>query len=411
MRAVDSPRTNIQQTLRDLVLKRNHEFCSCCGDKLTYRCTECCCKYTIFFDDNSRSKWSRILFSSSIQEHDRCFDADHLVCVETNPGPGQLVLYKAPNQNSSSKNQVVVVKKKAAKGKKRSQNNSNSRSSGKSSSSASSSYLRSVLAPCTGPARIPDISCIASDTIQLVADLTYSTNAAGYAGGYINLLPNPQYLVEGSTTTDATFAFGAVNSFPQAAIITSSALLCRVVSACIDISYIGSTMNNQGQLVFSSVLGFTQNETAFFSLDTMQNGRSNWTTPLKNGGSSFYRPFDNSCLEYKQPGSTNTVGILQFHVTGAQPSTAIANVRFTVNLEFIRKFDSGTGEVRSHSPSVDLNGLGNAVSFANTVPPYAPASIASKANSAFAMAKDTLASVFGVARELYGAGKFISQFV
>lgn len=322
-----------------------------------------------------------------------------LVCVETNPGP------KSKKGNSSQpkkkKTVVVTVPRTVKKSLMKSLGGN---------SSAAAQYLKSILSPCVGAARIPDMSCIPSDTMSLLFESTFTTNATGNCGAIVNLLNAPTFKVESSGSIDSAFAFSSAGPFAALATLTAQAQVNRIVSACIDVQYVGSSLNNQGQLVFASTLGFKQNETDYGSLGSIQNGRTNMTIPLRNGGSVFYRPYDASCFDYGTLSGTSSVGQLQFHVTGAQASTAVISVRIQVNVEYIRINDT-TQNSENLAIVADPQRLAEAVVKANQVPSILSRETADKAYNAFKSAANTFSVVSDIATKLYSGSKTIGMYL
>lgn len=244
-------------------------------------------------------------------------------------------------------------------------------------SQASCQYLATVLAPCAGNARIPDMSCLPSFLQTLDDEFTVVTNANGCAGIFLGLYNlnatasiGPNWVYENAASTDATFAY-TTNSTPTGvASATAAARASRLVSACLDITYIGSDLNNSGLLSGVSNWSF---DPAPLSQSAVSSGRMSSSCRVKDGMSIIYRPGDSTSFDYQPTNVTKFYGSLCFHASGLSTGASF-RCRMRLNYESLPStdtFDLSTSEVRQ---PVDPVGMARAITAAQDVKPVVTSS-------------------------------------
>lgn len=334
---------------------------------------------------------NRLLRPKVKRKRNSAFD---LVGIESNPGPNKSKKSKQSKTQKKQQQTIPVVRK--VKNKNQSIPNQNS------TSTAAALYLRSVLQPCVGGARIPDMTCIPTGIFTCKRDLHLTTSANGVAGIFLNLKADPNYNEELSTSTNTTFAHTSVITLNSDAINLGAV---RVVSACIDVQFAGSTQTDQGLVATYSLAGYgATSESLPTDQTTLLNLRSNKVFPLREGASVFYRPIDPSSFEFRSTANNQTYGYLGFHVSGAATGQLIiANI--TVNLEYIPKSDSSDRESASHTRSpVDIVGHSQALASAATVPQHMNA----KQSQSLVQ---RLESFVGTVASVYQIGKTVAAMV
>lgn len=222
-------------------------------------------------------------------------------------------------------------------------------------------YLASILYPCSGNARIPDLNCLPTGLVTCTAELQLGVSAAGSGGIVVNMGTLPNYNTENlATTTDLAYTFNAATNFPGAAGFSANWQAARVVSACLDFMYVGTTLTDSGILIGSSYGSFNGvGETQATSVTTQFVTRCNETYRVPAGISVVYRPSDLECFNFRTITTGTGYGALQVHITGANPLT-VFKVSMTINYEAVPTVDSlanSTGATVT-SPS-DPIGLGN----------------------------------------------------
>lgn len=300
---------------------------------------------TIAFEDN-RNGWRRYnlsiqsLFRTSYKfKRDRNGSFD-LVGVELNPGPnpnGKKGKGKGKQQqvaNNNPKPKPQAQKKKQA-----------SPPTAKGSSlysPAANRYLASVLTPCAGNARVPDYNCMPTGLVTLKQELVLGVSAGGVGGIVTNLCTAPSYNTENlATTTDAVFAFNATTVMSGEVAFTASWQASRLVSACLDIEFLGTTLTDSGLITGVTYGSFNGTaETQAGSLTNLLACRVSDSHRLSKGISVIYRPSDSTSLNFRQNGTFGAFyGALQVHISGAQ-ATATYRATITQNYECIPASDT-----------------------------------------------------------------------
>jgi hypothetical protein len=376
--------------------------------------------------ENSRfdPKENKILFSDrstkliAINRQRRTLNrAYDLVCVELNPGEGGKPGKKSKSGRKGNNNQNTRVKNLANGAVVRQQRKGGPISAtSESHSPEAGAYLRSVLAPCAGNARIPDLNTIPTVLATLTQELSSTVNASGVGGINFGIYSNvPQYLLENpATTTDGAFTYNAAVNMTAAGTFTNTYSFCRVVSACLDVTFTGATLSDQGIMVgwttscFNGVL-----ETSVTSLASAQSYRMNQTNRTKDGMSVFYRPNDASSFLFKSTGATNSFGLLGVHMTGLAASAPFS-AKLTVNYECIPALDTifaaTTNNVLKNSP-VDVPGYSKAVSYASQVRPFTTAQNAVKLTNSLSTIGNNLSTIWAAGKAIFGGMSYGSKLL
>lgn len=235
-----------------------------------------------------------------------------------------------------------------------------------------SHWLASLVAPLVyegGQARIPDTISYPTCTSTIQLELTQSANTAqGQLGGVLCLTSNgPRYFAEDptspfsfiSTTVANNYTYGGTTALGNT-LIPGAYNLClnytayRIVAAGIQVEFIGSDSNNQGQITASYQTSSDVSLNAAFYLGTqaaMENARTNYTGPAKDGANVHWIPLDmEDCVfgDATTPASTmfyprrwtpasaayagtKNYGGLQWHAQGLS-STSAAQFRVTIRI-------------------------------------------------------------------------------
>jgi hypothetical protein len=339
--------------------------------------------------------------------------AFELVGVELNPGPGPKDSKPKPKgkgkkNTGKAKGGVIVRLVKPQRG-------TNTNVNGYTAEAAA--YLRTVLAPCAGNARIPDFNCLPTTLTTFTQDISWTTNASGIGGGYVTLGSIPTYTGENTgTTTDSTFTYTASNQFTGVTAYQAAYKFSRLVSACVDIMYTGSTLNDGGIVVGWTLAGLIgTSEDAPTSVVTAQATRSNQTSRIREGLSLFYRPTDSTCFDFRDTGANYTVGILGFHFTGLAASTNL-QVKVTLNFECIPKVDTLSSAMTNMSgglkPSpVDPAGHAKAVSLISSQKPFTSFHQAEQLTKSMSNTANNLHSVWETAKSIFGIAATVGKYL
>lgn len=321
-----------------------------------------------------------------------------LVGVETNPGPNPRRIgpqTQAQATRAAKKNS----RKKAKKSAKRSSRPFMSRGANAPLSSVASQYLATVLAPCSGNARIPDFNCMPTFLASVEEELSLTANVNGVLGlqvgiGAIRSASNNTYTFENASSTDAVFAYSVSSSIVGIDTLSTNVSATRLVSACLDVTYLGTSNQDSGMVVGASYAGFSTGiaEALPASFSALSAGRVSTTNRTRDGCTITYRPVDSSSFDFRTPLSTTArQAYLIMHATGLPVGVAM-RVKVRQNFECLGYTDSldlTTGSVRS---PVDPTGLAVAVSEAQGYPQVVPratgASLTTHLRSAFDLAKD-----------------------
>lgn len=342
--------------------------------------------------------------------------AYELVGVELNPGPGGEnrkgfigPKNKPKKKNNKQKGRGANVMT-TANGSilRRIAPNHPISSTGEKHSSEAGAYLRTVLAPCAGNARIPDLNTLPTALFTLSQEISTTVNASGIGGVVFSLISNnPSYSLENpATTTDAAFTYSASNTLTGNNSLANSYGWIRVVSACLDITYTGATLSDQGVAIGWTRSAFSGSlEVALGNVSQVQAGRQNQTHRVKDGISVFYRPNDAGSFAFKPTNGANNFGELAVHLTGLAASAPYM-IKVTANFECIPSVDTISSAYLSSGsmkPSpVDISGYSKAVSYAAQVKPFATAQNAVNLTNSLASAGNNLMSIWNLGKQILG---------
>lgn len=330
-----------------------------------------------------------------------------LVGVELNPGPT-----KGKKKKVVSK---AAKKPKIVQRKPKLQSVTNKNVNGYTPESAA--YLRSVLAPCSGNARIPDFNTTPTVLCTLTQEITVGTSAGGVGGVIFDVSTTPSFITENvATTVDSAITYNGSTALTGQATLLAQFAEVRVVSACLDTFFMGSTNNDQGLAVgwqYSVFAGALEGGTPT-TLTAIQSSRSNQTIAARKGISVFHRTTDFGNLNFQPTATTVSFSRLGVHFTGVAANQSFY-CKFTVNFECIPKIDTfALGSTVSGGPQpspVDLIGFTKATNIAVRTPPYLDSAHTQSLTSRMAGAANNIASVWATAREIFGfaqqAGKLL----
>jgi len=311
-----------------------------------------------------------------------------LVGIESNPGPDPktvtttTVTVKPSNQQNQKKNNGNNKKKK-------NNNNRNNISVGPKTgiTDKAGQYLRSVLQPCSGNARIPDYNCTPTALVTLQQFVVLGISGGGVGGLKFSLDPYTRYYSENlATTSDAAITYNAATGLSGTSAFTTNYSFARLVSACLDIEFLGTTLTDSGLVIGVSLGAFNSSpEILPLTSDSCLSCRVVDSHRFANGMSVFFRPNDSSSFDFATPnsGASNRWGALIIHISGAA-STATYRAKMTMNWECMPLYGTVSNSMPqgSYSPSpVDPVGHAQAVNVISTVKPIMTLARAEKITS------------------------------
>lgn len=336
-----------------------------------------------------------------------------LVGVETNPGPTHMKNNK-PSTAKAVKGKATKSKSKPRKQGSTQVSNSFQKSAYPGGSKAAVSYLKSVLAPCIGNARIPDMNCIPTVLYTVTQELSIASSAGGVGGITLSCSPSASYATESAASTDAAFAYNASVALTG---VTSAATIysyTRVVSACIDLTFMGSVQFNAGMSTGWSLASFAgAGETGPASLAAAQTTRINRSGRVADGLSIFYRPSDSTCFDFRNISATNPYGTLGLHFSGMSAAT-LTHVKLTINFEGVPNVDSfspGLSGMNAQPSPVDPTGHAVAVAAAASRFPIMSKVESSSLNSQLSSVGDTFSQVLEIGKTIFKAAEFVGGFL
>lgn len=271
---------------------------------------------------------------------------------------------------------------------------------------ASGAYLRSILAPCSGNARIPDMNCLPTALVTLKQEILSSVTPAGIGGMITEIGTVPNYALENpSTTVDIAFTYlGTVNLTGVTAMQASYAY-ARPVSACVEVTFTGNSQTDSGVIIgwtLGSMAGGV--EAGPTSVNGAFASRSNQSQKFRDGIGLFYRPADSTSFDFRSTASNYTFNRLGFHITGAAPSSPFV-ASITINYECVPSIDTfspATTITDSVKPSpVDPAGHAVAVNYAAKTKPFTTFEQAQKATASMALTANDIASVISAAKAIF----------
>jgi len=364
---------------------------------------------TIFREDN-RTGWRRYplsiqtVFRSNKIKRNRN-DSFDLVGVESNPGPKITEITTVTNgkrksgakkKGKQSQTRLIVRKPKAS-------TSGNTNVNGY--SPAAFNYLKSVLAPCTGNSRIPDMNCLPTALVTVTQDVTFMCSGSG-VGGFQFTCNNLSsfYAEDPATTTDAAFTYLAPVNLTGCTTMATVASFARLVSACADTIFTGATLSDAGTITGVTTGAMAGgSETFSTTLAAMLTKRSHQYNRVREGISLFYRPTDSTSFDFKTVITASTYGGLQAHVTGAQ-GNQVFNVKLTLNYETVintSTFGPTMSIIPQQNSPVDPVGHARAVSQIASTRPFATHQQALSNNSFWDKVKPYAHAAIDFAQEVY----------
>jgi len=191
------------------------------------------------------------------------------------------------------------------------------------------------------------MDCQLSGTATLQVSRVISTGSTGDA---ITVLFSPQtpYQVLNwatNSTVGGTLTYGSWQSVDGYAALNGATQAVRVVSAIMEVEYVGTTAQDSGIIVCGQQLGVHDikptDASGYGAFNSVGNFR---TFPYRQGARVLYRPIDNTDLEYSDTDHTqdayNTyIGhypqSLTVQITGAASNVASCKVFCKVNYEVL----------------------------------------------------------------------------
>jgi len=200
-------------------------------------------------------------------------------------------------------------------------------------------YLLSVGDPENHMSIIPDLTTFPRATIQVRTVGTMTTNAAGagtmYFGPSLNnggeITDNAIFTYDASTVTKANF-----NVHGYGTSLANNVGSYRVVSMCVNVKYIGSALNNQGQCA----IGCMPPTDAIFVFPTNFSEVAEYNYAAVNsaaqGAYQIWMPAgagDFAVNDFTATRSSQDTPVIAFAVRGCQVSAPVFNVTWTMNIE------------------------------------------------------------------------------
>lgn len=269
-------------------------------------------------------------------------------------------------------------------------------------------YLKSIIQPCSGNARIPDLNTVPTVLYTYTTEGTLASGNNGAGGLRVTVGMVPGMVMESPTSTDGLIAFNTSIVLSDLASSLQNYSFCRPVSACLDVWYVGSDYSNQGVITGYSNTSFSgAQESAPTTYTGVLAMRCSDTYRLKEGASTFYRPSDSSAFLFRAPTSTITYGDFGVHLSGAVASTTVCRYRFTINYECVVANDTSTFGTADPSP-VDPASTAKAVSIASRVKPIYNHNEASWLTKAMQSVANNWETVVAVANTAKNVAKFVA---
>lgn len=178
-------------------------------------------------------------------------------------------------------------------------------------------YIASIMYPGSGQGvKIPDFNLYPTVTAHTEQEGTFSCSAAGNGGMLVRLHagtgPGPTSggggaitLQNPATTTDLAFTYLAdtnVRSNPAA--FAASYAFCRLVSASLEVQYVGNDNNNSGRIVQGILVKNEYLAATYVSFNSILQSRDNLCCAVTGGAFMRYRPVDESSFDFVDVTST-----------------------------------------------------------------------------------------------------------
>lgn len=241
----------------------------------------------------------------------------------------------------------------------------------KSSDIVAAEYAATLLYPggVTG-VKIPDFSLYPTVTAHTENEATFTCSAAGDGGMLVRMSPGrgngsvagaggSVQLQNPATTAGNAFTYNAaLNVRTQPAAFAASYQMCRLVSASVEVDYIGNDNNNQGRLASAVLIREELNlsPTDFDSFAEVLTARDCQSNTVSTGIMCRYKPLDELSFNFCSLGDTfayNEHFTVLIAVTGAANAAAF-RYKIVANWECVTKsdqYDQPIGSMIDTSPS------------------------------------------------------------
>lgn len=218
-------------------------------------------------------------------------------------------------------------------------------------SKESTDYIASILKPGSKKCvRIPDYCLYPTATSHTEVEGTFVGNGNNVcqlvvtlqAGGLGGDGWGGQIYTSSAASTDALFAYGAATAVrTQSTAYFNSYFSSRLVSASLEIQYIGNDNNNQGRLIGATLV---KDEYLFVNFDTTNEilqARDQMSVAPQDGLFLRYRPIDESCFNFVKTNDSTTPPVCAFIVaaTGIAGANAPFRYKLSCNWENIVRSD------------------------------------------------------------------------
>jgi len=212
-------------------------------------------------------------------------------------------------------------------------------------------YLLSLLYPPVSSAKIPDPTTLPTYVATMTADetITCGTNGSGGIrlalmsfGGASSTTYSTCYLLEDpATTTDAVITYLTHSFFAGGTSFAASAIASRLVSASLEVEYMGSSLNDSGRIMGASLFSTRYIAEALPTSTSLILGcRDNVSVRNSEGLFLRWKPTDATCDDFAGAVAvTNTLGGLLVHISGAASGSSY-RARMVCNYECIPKSDT-----------------------------------------------------------------------
>jgi hypothetical protein len=217
-------------------------------------------------------------------------------------------------------------------------------------------YLTSLLFPETIKSKVPDVCSISTSMVQVTYDGSIATNSSGIGGVKVTLAAHANgigiALEDGAATSDTAYAYLSPGTLPAVASFNSAFSASRLVSASLQVEFVGTTLNDQGSIFLQSAVasaGFAESLAA--SNVAILSARDNARNSLRDGAYMRWKPLDDTADDFHSSSTNISVGSFIVHVSGAVASSTIMRLRLILNYEAIPSADTFTFQTVEPSPS------------------------------------------------------------
>jgi len=180
-------------------------------------------------------------------------------------------------------------------------------------------YIGSIMYPGSNTGvKIPDFNLYPTVTAHTEREGTFSCSAAGNGGMLVRLHagqgPGPAVGAGGAidiqnpgTTTDLAFTYLAVDNVrANPAAFNASYGFCRLVSASLEVQFVGNDTQNSGRIVQGILVKNEYVAATYPSFNSILSSRDNMTASVEGGAYCRYRPVDESSFDFVELNDTST---------------------------------------------------------------------------------------------------------